>query len=241
MPNMPLTLVLLPGLDGTGLLFADFITALPPTIQPVLISYPTGTPLDYADLEPIVRSQLPQDQPFFLLAESFSGPLAISIAAAPPPGLLGLILCCSFATNPLPWLAPLRFALRAVPVAAIPVSLLGFFVLGRFATPARLNALEQALSLIAPDVLRTRARAALQANVSKQLAKIQMPLLYLRATEDRIVPHASSIHIHSIAAHMEITEFSAPHFLLQVLPAPVIKKVFEFMEKHRGQQQDLPD
>ena len=42
----PLELLLVPGLDGTGLLFASFLAALPRTIAPSVIPYPPGAVLD---------------------------------------------------------------------------------------------------------------------------------------------------------------------------------------------------
>ena len=112
-------LVLLPGLDGTGLLFADFAASFGPEVKVIVASYPTDTPLGYSELESVARTFLPQDQPFFLLAESFSGPIGIAIAASSPPGLLGLVLCCSFARNPVPMLAPLGLLVGAFPVAVL--------------------------------------------------------------------------------------------------------------------------
>ncbi len=44
------TLVLLPGMDGSGALFADFIAALGDAVAPVVVSYPPDLPLDYAAL-----------------------------------------------------------------------------------------------------------------------------------------------------------------------------------------------
>jgi len=91
------TLILLPGMDGTGLLFQDFVEALGAEIRAVVVSYPKNESLTYTALESTVQRQLPSDEPYVLLAESFSGPLAISIAASGPSGLLGVVLCCSFA------------------------------------------------------------------------------------------------------------------------------------------------
>ena len=91
--------MLLPGLDGTGKLFANFLAVLPPTIEARVIDYPTDEPLTYEQLELRVRAALPSDRPFVLLGESFGGPIAIRIAASPPPGLAGLILCGTFASR----------------------------------------------------------------------------------------------------------------------------------------------
>jgi pimeloyl-ACP methyl ester carboxylesterase len=101
-------LVLLPGLDGTGDLFAPVVDALGPNVPTQIVRYPLSHASDYAACEAIARGALPTDRPYVLLGESFSGPIAVSIAAAAPPGLRGLILCSTFARNPQPYLRPLR-------------------------------------------------------------------------------------------------------------------------------------
>ena len=228
------TLVLLPGLDGTGLLFADFAASFGPEVKVIVASYPNDIPLGYSELEPIARSFLPLDQPFFLLAESFSGPIGIAIAASPPPGLLGLVLCCSFARCPTPMLALLRPLVSVTPLSIVPVRLLGFFLLGRFASPVLLGALARALALVAAPVLRARARAALSVDVSASLPQVRVPVLYLRATEDRVVSRSVSEQLVSLAPNATVAEFPAPHFLLQVLPLPVASRVTEFMGVGNG-------
>jgi hypothetical protein len=60
--QMPL--VLLPGMDGTGVLFAPFIAALGPGYRVIVVTYPTHEPLGYEALLPIARAVLPEDGPF---------------------------------------------------------------------------------------------------------------------------------------------------------------------------------
>jgi pimeloyl-ACP methyl ester carboxylesterase len=223
------TLVLLPGLDGTGQLFDEFVAALGPEVKTIVVSYPSEASLGYAELEAFTRSFLPRNQPFYLLAESFSGPIAISIAASSPPGLLGLVLCCSFARNPLPLLALFRPAVRVAPVSILPMAWLSFFVLGRFASSSLHGVLAKSLALVSPSVLRARACAALSVNVSVLLPRIKVSVLYLRASEDRIVYPSSSALVASLAQNVTVTEFVAPHFLLQVLPYQAAVSVLAFM------------
>ncbi|KFB66117.1 alpha/beta hydrolase [Candidatus Accumulibacter vicinus] len=227
-------LVLLPGLDGTGLLFANFAASFGPDVKITVVSYPTDTAIGYSELEPIARSFLPKDLPFFLLGESFSGPIAISIAASRPSGLLGLVLCCSFARSPRPSLAVFRPLLAVAPVAALPLALLSFFVLGRFSSPALRRSLAESLAQVSPSVLRARARAALLVDVSALLASVGVPVLYLRASEDRVVPESASQSVVALAPAAKVVEFQAPHFLLQVLPSQAAVVVREFMENRRG-------
>lgn len=96
------TVVLLPGMDGSGELFTPFVEALGPSIDARVLRYPADQPLGYAALTARVREALPADRPYVLLAESFSGPIGVEIAAQAPPGMMGLVLCSTFARNPRP-------------------------------------------------------------------------------------------------------------------------------------------
>ena len=127
-------LVLLPGMDGTGLHFAPMLRALGDRLPCTVVRYP-DEPLEYAEYERIARAALPADRPFVLLGESFSGPIALSIAATKPRGLAGYILCASFASCPRPLLRLLRPLLGLLPVHHTPGALTAHFLLGRFATP----------------------------------------------------------------------------------------------------------
>ena len=75
-------LVLLPGLDGTGLLFDPLLRILPSHFSSIVISYPPDEPLGYAELVPYVKSRIPANEDFVIVAESFSGPLAVEIASS---------------------------------------------------------------------------------------------------------------------------------------------------------------
>ena len=59
-----ITLVLLPGMDGTGIFFEDFAAALQPEFKPIIVRYPNDPSLGYAELEPVARAALPHDEPF---------------------------------------------------------------------------------------------------------------------------------------------------------------------------------
>ena len=98
--SLKMKLLLLPGLDGTGVLFRPLLKSLPDWLEPVVIPYPTQQVLGYDDLLSTIRQALPLDEPFLLLGESFGGPLALRLAASKPPGLKGVILCGSFVTCP---------------------------------------------------------------------------------------------------------------------------------------------
>ncbi|MDO8032185.1 alpha/beta hydrolase [Janthinobacterium sp. SUN128] len=223
-------LVLLPGMDGTARLFHRFEAALraQAAIDTQAIAYPAA-PLDYAALEAFVRERLPRDRPFVVLAESFSGPLGAALRAEPPPGMRALVLCCSFVRNPRPMLAPLRHLLGLVPFGAMPGFALRQALLAPCSTPQLQDELAAALAQVPPSVLRQRLRAVLETDASRSFARGSLPVLYLRARHDRLVPPANAVQILRQAAGAQLVDIAAPHMLLQAAPEAAAVAVTAFL------------
>lgn len=226
-------LVLLPGMDGTARLFQRFDAALraQTAIETQAIAYPAA-PLDYAALEAFVRERLPRNRPFVVLAESFSGPLGAALRADPPPGMRALILCCSFVRNPRPLLAPLRHLLDLIPFGAMPGFALRQALLTPYATPPLQAELAAALAQVPPSVLRQRLRAVLEIrekDASPSFARGSLPVLYLRARHDRLVPPANALQILRQAPGTQLVDIDAPHMLLQAAPAAAADAVAAFL------------
>jgi len=225
---------MLPGMDGTGQLLVEFEKALHPDVETVVVAYPADAPLDYEQLEMFVRERLPADRPFFLLGESFSGPIAVSLAAASVAHLRGLILCCSFVRNPRPWTNVLRAFIPVAPVRAMPLTLLSRLLLGRFSTLENRRALQRALASVSAKTIRARLAAVVGVDVARLLARVRVPVLYLRASEDRVVPLSASRLISQWLPSTRIAEVEAPHFLLQVAPAVAAEHIHAFTRELVG-------
>lgn len=210
-----ITLVLLPGLDGTGILLEPFLAALPATCEALVMRYPTTLPAGYEALVDRVRVQLPGDRPYVLLGESFSGPVALLLAAERPPMLRGVVLSCTFAGNPHPWASGLRSVMRWLPMRAVPSRWLGRLLMGRWTSPALQQALAEALASVSVEALRARLNAVLAADVSSALRQVAVPMLYLQAAQDWVVPAAAGQRVRQLKADLQWASFDAPHFLLQ--------------------------
>lgn len=223
-------LVLLPGLDGTGELFAPFIDALD-GFATQIVAYPPDRAMTYAEHESFARDKLPTDEDYVLLAESFSGPIGISLAAASPPRLRGLILCGTFASNPLPVFGPLSKLVGAVPAFHVPPSLMAPWLYGGRATPELRRAHAQAMSRVSPSTVNARVAAILAVDYRAQLRRIEVPMIYLRAREDRLIPASAGRAIQELRPDCELTEIDAPHFLLQTEPEACATAVMNFIHR----------
>lgn len=212
-------LVLLPGMDGTGTLFTPFIAEVEGSFNIQVVRYPTHEALGYEALDELTLQALPKDEPFLLLGESFSGPIAISIAATRPTGLVGLILCSTFATNPRPHLSVLRPLVSVLPPRLAPIALLDHLLLGRHSTTALRSALASAVAHVSSAALGARLNAVHSVDVVSKLKFISVPVLYLQAAEDRVVPPTAARSIKKELPTVRFVRVAAPHCLLQASPA----------------------
>src|SRR5580693_9001923 len=166
-------MVLLPGLDGTGDLFVDFIAAFPESWTATTVTFPTDRFLPYTDLRPFVGAAVPQSERFVLVAESFSAPLAVAYAATNPPNLVAIVICAGFVANPVdgwsgivkafakPWL----FRLKP------PRTVVEYFLLGQKAPSGLLQKLRHALQKVSPDVLSGRVQEVLDCDAREDLRR----------------------------------------------------------------------
>jgi pimeloyl-ACP methyl ester carboxylesterase len=156
-----LILVLLPGMDGTGVLFQPLLASLPTAILTRIIAYPSDRDLSYAELFALVNEQLPKE-PFILLAESFSGPIAASIIDTRSSLLCGVIFVSSFIGNPRPLLKYLHSWLPLEHLIAMPLPtlLLRLFCLG-------IKADDELIALFTAKPRLSPARPAALANPSQ--------------------------------------------------------------------------
>jgi pimeloyl-ACP methyl ester carboxylesterase len=225
------TLVLLPGLDGTGKLFANFLKALDLSVKTLVVSYPPEIPLGYDELELLVRAALPSHEPFVLLGESFSGPLAIRIAARPPPGLKGLILCVTFAGNPYPKMAWARRLAAFMPLKSLPRWIRAPLMWGSASQSKAPRQSERAMAGVAAPVIRRRIAELLKVDETAALARISLPALVLCAARDRVVSKAATEKIMGGIRHVRRVEVDGPHLLLQTCPQECAAAVLAFIRE----------
>jgi pimeloyl-[acyl-carrier protein] methyl ester esterase len=225
------TLVLLPGLDGTGDLFDPLVHELEGTLSITVVRYPQDPKLGYRELLQFAREALPATGPVVLLGESFSGPIAIQLAAERPSQVRGLILCCTFASNPRPEFGWLSFALPAVPFELMPVSSMLQVVLGMRPAAEIYKLAKRVFRALPPAVIRARLRQIASVNVMDELRRIAVPVLYLQATGDLLVPHAAGAKICANCSSAELVQIPGPHGLLQTKSNPAAGVVRAFMQR----------
>jgi pimeloyl-ACP methyl ester carboxylesterase len=189
--------VLVPGLDGTGLLFYRQIPLIARSYR--VASYAlrdTAATMETLvdDLRRVVRAVASDDGRAIVIGESFGGALAMSFALAEPDLVGGLIVLNSF-----PHFAP-RFRLRAgiCGLYALPWGAMG---LVRRLTASRLHSrhthkheVERFLQLTARanrNGYINRLKILTRYDIRERLHELRPPTLFLAAELDHLVPSVS--------------------------------------------------
>lgn len=223
-------LVMLPGLDGTGLMFKPILNELKGEVDPIVISYDHEIAYGYEDLVEKVADSLPKED-FFILGESFSGPIALMLAARKPKGLKGVILCASFVSNPSAIFPSfLSFMIGAPLFNVWPVSVkINVLTTGRANGNIKRLVIETK-ELTSNKVLASRTRETLKVNVVEELKNCHYPMLYLRGSKDMVVWGHNLRKIIRLKNDISHVTLDASHLVLQEAPMSSAKEIVKFIE-----------
>jgi pimeloyl-ACP methyl ester carboxylesterase len=221
MDSAALPLVLLPGLHGSVRLFDPLVSRLreaSPRRKFLPLPLPTDTPQDYPALRDHFVGQLEKLGPVERLAESFSAPLALHLAASPRLSIVRLILAGAYCA------APRCAAFRLLPLRRIfalnpPKSAVRHFLVGKNASEDLVNSVRTEIQAVRGGVLAERVRVALTLRESDlPPADPGIPTLLLQARHDALLPQKARAALESHLPDAQVVRIDAPHLLLQVAP-----------------------
>lgn len=187
------TIFLVPGLDGTALMFYRQIPLLAKRFHVVALPHPDDPNLDMADLVEDLRCLIDDrgQGPIFLCGESFGGALSLSFALAYPDYLAGLVIVNSFAFLERRWrlwVAPPL--LRLTPWGAM--AIVRRFTEARLhsphALPEDLQEFHERSKQIGKAGYIRRIEILRGYDVRRRLGEIAVPTLFLAGDQDRLIP-----------------------------------------------------
>jgi pimeloyl-ACP methyl ester carboxylesterase len=222
------SILLLPGFDGTGELFAPLQLALGGRFSTTVVRYRDEHTLgDYVDS---VESLLPA-QDAVLVAESFSGPIALAVMARHPKRIRCAVLCATFPVSPFRLLTRLA---RFVPTSffgANPAqrAILRTFCFDRKSDPSVVARALSVIRSVPASALKSRLNLLADIDMRAHLSQISVPVLYLQALQDRVVATRLSQQLIDALPNVTVRKLDGPHLLLQSRPHECAEAITSFV------------
>ncbi|MBI4750021.1 MAG: alpha/beta hydrolase [Acidobacteria bacterium] len=225
-------LVLLPGLDGTGQLFERFRALLPETVDSTVVSYPESSTGYDVCLESTLSKIRHLDR-FVVIAESFSGPVAVKLAQLEPERVSGLVLCCSFLNCPIrePLHPLIKLIGRVVFQLPIPVIAIHHWMIGWEADWKLAREICQVLESVPSEVIFKRVNAVLEVEVREIFQTLAQPILIINADQDQLVPRLETSSF-SNSSLITVKNIPGPHLILQTYPTQTWDVINSFLNQH---------
>jgi pimeloyl-[acyl-carrier protein] methyl ester esterase len=205
-----LRLIVLPGLDGTGELSAPLGACLSRFHEVEIIRYPSDL-FRYEDMARWLEPQFGTGD-YAIIAESFSGPLALMLAKSKPKGLKALILVASFAGSPRRVSPHAAALLYLVPVQSRRlIQLTKGLLVGNWGKQDFPGTFARIIHTIPKQTLVRRLREVLRGHAFDALTALQIPRLLVAASRDALVPAQTRNDFLTAGWVVEVVD--GPHFL----------------------------
>lgn len=218
---------LLPGLHGTSELYEPLVQLLHEQ-EVECISYPHDRPQSYELLTEWLSHHIDWSKPRILIAESFSGPLALMMTAEFPYSVQALVLAASFCaspSNPNLALLPLRPLMMLRP----PKAAIRHFLIGSAASDTETKQLQDLVSTIPSKVMSERIRSILSLESADCPNLKDTPMLILQASEDNVIPWEAQNQLCMHYEHAVTHWIDSPHLILQVCPLECHSLISQFI------------
>lgn len=223
---MPTALTLMPGLHGTDALFQSLIPQLDGLVESV--NYPQDISQDYDSLFKWLETNFDWSKPRILIAESFSGPLALRLAHRFPESVEAVVIAASFCASPInPGLALLP--LRPLFMVSPPTTALKHFLTGQEASQELLENLKSTVKELPSRILSQRVRSILSLEQNNCPSLPHTPILLLQAQHDNLIPWETQTMLEQHYPHADVRWLDSPHLLLQTRPEEAAGYIKDFL------------
>lgn len=223
-----LTLVLLPGLDGSGALFERLIRALQPEIACEAVRYPFDATWGYAAYADYAASVIGSRR-VVLLGESFSGPVAVMVADRLGSQVAGVILATTFVTCPWP-----RFLVRGsarVNPRRAPIAWRDAVLTSGRCDVDLSAAVSRAIAPLPREVSAARLRAVADVDVRAVFRNLKQPTQILHGRRDVVVPLLRAPKADRADQRVTRHLFDCGHMLLQMATPETAREIAVFYAK----------
>jgi pimeloyl-ACP methyl ester carboxylesterase len=167
-----------------------------------------------------------------LLAESFSGPIALRLLAKYPGRFQAAVLCATFARSPfVSFLGMRTLVMKGLfGNATLENILLRKFCSGQDIPPDIQQMIHKISEQIPPEIIKKRLQIMDTADTRSLLPRISAPVLYLAGLQDKLVPAELRAELFENIPRICFKGIDGPHLLLQTQGGICATTIMNFLD-----------
>jgi len=214
---------MLPGLDGTGELFASLRKELQ-DCEVIVISYNNFS--NYNTYVEYIFSKLPRED-YIIVAESFSGYIAYLLALKKPTGLKGIVFIASFLELPKSHIFIRLLLYTKIYHLKISKLIIKYFLLNRCKDKSTINLVYKVVNQIPKSTISKRLELIL--SLTKPFKKVNINSIYIQPSSDYLVSKRAVEAFVNLFDNIKFAKVKAGHLLLQSNPKESADIITDFI------------
>lgn len=219
-------IILLPGVDGTGILFEPFVKAFKPDVPVEVIPLTKDSDQSILNQVSIIEDTI-DDEEVVLIVESYSGLLAYELAKRSKIRIKQIFFFGCF-LQPPSFIGKIGRFLPARLLNIIPDKLLSRILFDRWSSPELIALFRKAIESVHFPNLTKRLRTI--ATYQKPTQPIDVPCVYVQGTLDNLVSAYNLKAFEELCSNLQIEVVEATHMLLQTQPEAMSQLVHKYLQ-----------
>lgn len=217
-----MNILLLPGMDGTGVLFEPFVKAFPNSIDIQVATLIQEKDVSIEEQASALLGQVKNNT--IIVAESYSGLVADELGKLAPESIKHIVFAASFLERP----SILAKFGNIVPKAMLnytlyPKSIVMQVLFGKYSSQYLMGLFERAMADISLDLLEFRIKQL--CNLNKVEHSSNISATYLQAEHDSLVSSNAVDVFKKVYNRLNYKTVQGSHFVLQTNPKDTVREV----------------
>lgn len=219
-------IILLPGVDGSGILFEPFVKIFEPEVPVEVMPLTNDSDQSILNQVSIIEDAI-GDEEVILIVESYSGLLAYELAKRNKIRIKQIFFFGCFLQPP----SLIGKIGRFLPVRLlniIPNKVLAHILFNRWSSPELTTLFRKAIESVDFTNLKKRIKAI--ATYQKPSQVIDVPCVYVQATMDNLVSAYNVKAFEDLCSDLQVEVVEATHMLLQTQPEAMSQLIHKYLQ-----------
>lgn len=219
-------IILLPGVDGTGVLFEPFVNIFKADVPVEVIPLTKDSDQSILNQVSIIEDAV-GDEEIILIVESYSGLLAYELAKRNKIRIKQIFFFGCF-LQPPSFIGKIGRFLPVRLLNIIPDKVIAHILFNRWSSPELISLFRKAID--AGNFSNLKKRIRIIGTYHKPGQVIDVPCVYVQATMDNLVSAYNIKAFEEVCSNLQVAVVEATHMLLQTQPQEMSQLIHKYLQ-----------